>query len=595
MAEGDGRPPRRRPYDYGVPSDYDDYDDYDDEPGAHGRWSGGHRPEPYGQQQAPYGQQPVPQDQFGQPGRPGPYVQQDPYGGQQPYGGEYAQSGQESGGGGYAPADPYAGPGGQHGGGTAQFGGGYGQQGGGAAPYGRQRPGGSHPNGRAGAGYSPGGAQQQPNGTSGYYGSYDGAEPYQYQYTEPYDYTGQSAGGGLTDGGAAPPQGATRQLRQVQQPGRPGQFAQQPQSQPEPVEVWGPPSGAETLQLRVPYSVPGPYDEDTGESSATTDSGRTVRPTGGRAERRRAAKRLKRRRRLSATREIPILIGVALLIAVVLKTFLVQAFVIPSGSMEETIRIGDRVLVDKLTPWFGSKPARGDVVVFQDPGGWLSPHETHKKDPPFGVKQGKELLTAVGLLPSDDEQDLIKRVVGVGGDHVRCCDAQGRVTVNGTPLKEPYLHPGNSPSDLKFDVHVPAGRVFVMGDHRANSADSRYHLRDSGHGTVSENLVVGRAVVIAWPFGHWRRLEEPKTYASVPNAGSASTAAPGDGDNPLLPLPSPAELPLVIGVVGLSRLRGRRQWTVRSDGAGLGGRRSARFWRRRWRRRAERAPGAREP
>nr|WP_308416803.1 signal peptidase I [Streptomyces sp. AJS327] len=288
---------------------------------------------------------------------------------------------------------------------------------------------------------------------------------------------------------------------------------------------------------------------------------------------------MQRRRRLSATKEIPILIGVALLIALVLKTFLVQAFVIPSGSMEQTIKIGDRVLVDKLTPWFGSKPERGDVVVFKDPGGWLEHEQADPPDDPIGIKQGKELLTFIGLLPSDQEQDLIKRVVGVGGDTVRCCNKQGRVTVNGTPLDEPYLHPGNKPSEMKFKVTVPVGRVFVMGDHRSNSADSRYHRREPDKGTIPEDLVVGRAVVIAWPFDHWRRLEEPGTYASVPDARAVDTSALGHGDNRVGQLPIPAELPLVMGVVGLYRLSWRRQRSVRSECGGRSGRRSNWFGR----------------
>lgn len=284
----------------------------------------------------------------------------------------------------------------------------------------------------------------------------------------------------------------------------------------------------------------------------------------GRAERRRLALKVKRKRRRSAVKEIPILITVALMIALVLKTFLVQAFVIPSGSMEQTIRIQDRVLVDKFTPWFGSKPARGDVVVFRDPGGWLPPSEKQKDDV-IGVKQAKLGLTFIGLLPSDDEQDLIKRVVAVGGDHVVCCDKDGRVTVNAVPLIEPYLNPGNAPSTLKFDVQVPKGRIFVMGDHRSNSADSRFHLDEAGDGTVSEEQVVGRAVVIAWPFSHWRKLEEPGTYVTVPNGRAGSNAAlhPSNRVSPqdlngMVLLPSPAELPLVMGVVGLLRVRGRR-------------------------------------
>ncbi|MEV1053133.1 signal peptidase I [Streptomyces sp. NPDC049887] len=305
-----------------------------------------------------------------------------------------------------------------------------------------------------------------------------------------------------------------------------------------------------------------------------TDGGRTLP---GRAERRRLAKKVKRRRRRSAVKEIPLLITVALMIALVLKTFLVQAFVIPSGSMEQTIRIDDRVLVDKLTPWFGSKPERGDVVVFQDPGGWLQDEQTPRRDDPVGVKQVKDVLAFIGLLPSDDEQDLIKRVVAVGGDSVKCCDQKGRVTVNGVPLNEPYLRPGNAPSKLPFDVQVPEGRLFVMGDHRSNSADSRFHLDEEYSGTVSEDEVVGRAVVIAWPLDHWRKLEERGTYASVPDARAGTATAHGASHSVssqdhkgLVLLPSPAELPLVMGVVGLRRLRRGRSHGVRSGCGGFG-------------------------
>ncbi len=336
----------------------------------------------------------------------------------------------------------------------------------------------------------------------------------------------------------------------------------------------------------------GPYGEGAEAGGSARAGTRTTRPaTGGRAARRRQARRIKRRRRRSYLKEIPILIGVALAIALVLKTFLVQAFVIPSGSMEETIRIGDRVLVDKLTPWFGSEPERGDVVVFKDPGGWLKDEQVTSADDPVVVKQIKEFMTFIGLLPSADEQDLIKRVVGVGGDTVKCCDKQGHVTVNGTPLNEPYLHPGDAPSQFKFEVKVPDGRIFVLGDHRSNSADSRYHLDEPYRGTISVDNVVGRAVVIAWPVGHWRRLEEPDTYATVRDApgarataGRAPHSVSSDG---LSELPTPAELPLVMGVVGLHRLSGRQWRGVRSGCGGLGGRRAVRD------RRARRAGGKR--
>ncbi|QKW11181.1 signal peptidase I [Streptomyces sp. NA04227] len=323
--------------------------------------------------------------------------------------------------------------------------------------------------------------------------------------------------------------------------------------------------------------------------------------SGGRAERRRLARKVKRRRRRNTIREIPLLIGVALLIALLLKTFLVQAFVIPSGSMEQTIKVGDRVLVDKLTPWFGSKPERGDVVVFKDPGSWLDSERRNKKkkDDPVVIKQVKWALTNVGLLPSDDERDLIKRVVGVGGDTVKCCDKQGRVTVNGTPLKEPYLHPGNKPSEFSFEVKVPKGRLFVLGDHRANSADSRYHRSEKFGGTVSEDEVVGRAMVIAWPFGHWRSLEERATYAHVPDADTVASGAPAPSHrlgsaerNGLIPLPIPAELPLVMGVVGLRLTWNRQRNGLRSGCGGFGGRRTIRT---RGPRRAAREPAGSAP
>ncbi|WP_424211554.1 signal peptidase I [Streptomyces sp. BI20] len=253
---------------------------------------------------------------------------------------------------------------------------------------------------------------------------------------------------------------------------------------------------------------PGPHEEGAEPS-----------PPGGRAQRRRKARRDKRVRRTKRVGEIPLLVVMALLIALVLKTFLVQAFYIPSGSMEQTIRIGDRVLVDKLTPWFGKEIRRGDVVVFEDPGNWLQGEQARPAPDPVVIKQVKEVLTFIGLLPSADEQDLIKRVIGVGGDRVTCCDAQGRVSVNGTPLDEPYVMAGNAPSEIPFDVTVPEGRLFVLGDHRSNSADSRYHLDEGFRGTIDVGKVVGRAFVIAWPTGHWASLDDRGTFARVPEPG----------------------------------------------------------------------------
>ena len=398
--------------------------------------------------------------------------------------------------------------------------------------------------------------------------------PGRYDYSEPFDYGGP----------------------QSVQPGAPWAPSSQNGTSPQTPDAYGasaPPAGIDPAppygvrpfpeepsdgrDIGVPPEDPEAADRRADAFLESVGEPAPLPPPGeGRAARRRRAKRNRRRRRLSATKEVPILVGVALLIALLLKTFLVQAFVIPSGSMEQTIRIGDRVLVDKLTPWFGSRPERGDVVVFEDPGGWLEQEQSEPSDDPPGIKQGKELLTFIGLLPSDDEQDLIKRVVAVGGDTVKCCNSDGKVTVNGEPLEEPYINPGDKPSRVKFDVEVPIGRVFVMGDHRGNSADSRYHLRDPGRGTVPEDLVLGRAIVIAWPFDHWRRLEEPETYASVPDA-AGSPASAGSDDNRVTPLPFSAELPLVMGVVGLHRLTVGRQRSVRSERGGCGGRRTVGF------------------
>jgi signal peptidase I len=182
---------------------------------------------------------------------------------------------------------------------------------------------------------------------------------------------------------------------------------------------------------------------------------------------------------------------VCLLFLLFVSTFVMQPFQIPSGSMELGLRVGDRVLVNKLAYRFGAEPQRGDVVVFDGTGY-------------FG------------------NADYIKRVVGVGGDHVVCCDKEGRVEVNGRSVDEStFLYPGDSPSDVPFDVVVPDGALFLLGDHRGDSSDSRDHLGSPGGGMIPVGEVIGRADWIAWPSDHWTRLTRPGAYARVPAADGA--------------------------------------------------------------------------
>ncbi|WP_405863726.1 signal peptidase I [Streptomyces sp. NBC_01515] len=228
-------------------------------------------------------------------------------------------------------------------------------------------------------------------------------------------------------------------------------------------------------------------------------------------------------------KELPILVVIALVLALLIKTFLVQAFSIPSDSMQNTLQQGDRVLVDKLTPWFGSEPERGEVVVFHDPDDWLA------GEPAANPNALQKVLSWIGLMPSAQEKDLIKRVIGVGGDTISC-SGTGPLTVNGKALNEPYVYPGNTPCTNddqggQFTVKVPKGDIWVMGDHRQNSRDSRYNQSDKHHGMVPVKDVVGRAIVKAWPINRWDTLPIPDTFdqAGINTRASASrllTAAP---------------------------------------------------------------------
>ncbi|MFF1452285.1 signal peptidase I [Streptomyces sp. NPDC058274] len=248
---------------------------------------------------------------------------------------------------------------------------------------------------------------------------------------------------------------------------------------------------------------------DSGTRERTEQDGRSGGPTAG------------PRKQRSFWKELPLLIGIALVLALLIKTFLVQAFSIPSDSMQNTLQQGDRVLVDKLTPWFGSEPERGEVVVFHDPDQWLAGEPTPN---PNAVQKA---LSWIGLMPSAEEKDLIKRVIGVAGDTIEC-NGTGPLTVNGKALNEQaYVYAGNTPCSNddqggQFKVTVPKGKIWVMGDHRQNSLDSRYHQQDKYQGFVPVGNVVGRAIVIAWPPTRWDTLPVPDTFDQ-----NLSAAAPG--------------------------------------------------------------------
>lgn len=211
---------------------------------------------------------------------------------------------------------------------------------------------------------------------------------------------------------------------------------------------------------------------------------------------------------LAALKEIAIVVVVALVLSALIRTLLVQAFYVPSASMEDTLLINDRIIASKITTQVAGVH-RGDIVVFKDPGEWLAPTE---------VNNGpiRSFLMWVGLLPSNSGDDLVKRVIGVGGDRVVCCDAQGHISVNGKALdSEPYVRPGEVTDQIRFDVVVPDKHIFVMGDNRGNSEDSRFHL-DANNGSVPVENVVGRVVLRIWPLDRFSPLTRPDSFDAIP-------------------------------------------------------------------------------
>lgn len=211
-----------------------------------------------------------------------------------------------------------------------------------------------------------------------------------------------------------------------------------------------------------------------------------------------------------------LLAAVCLTCVLLVSHFLVQPFLIPSGSMEPTLRVGDRVLVNKLAYGSGSTPRRGDVIVFDGTGSFVQ--EPPRGNPVTGML--RDAAAAVGLA-GPAGTDFVKRVIGVGGDHVVCRAEGGRIEVNGHPVDEPYIQPGDVPSRVPFDIVVPPGTLWVMGDHRADSRDSRDHLGDPGGGVVPLDRVVGRADWIGWPAGRWSALGPTDAFRDVRRPGGA--------------------------------------------------------------------------
>jgi signal peptidase I len=287
-----------------------------------------------------------------------------------------------------------------------------------------------------------------------------------------------------------------------------------------------------------------------------------------------------RRRRRPLWSELPLLVVIALVIALLIKTYVVQAFFIPSGSMENTLEIGDKILVNKVVYHLRSIQP-GDIIVFNGAGSWTTapPASRPSSDPIVRAYDAtlrplfQSLAELFGTAPG--QTDFIKRVIGVPGDHVACCNAQGLVTVNGVALHEQsYLYPGEAPSDAppgysgRFSITVPPGRLWVMGDNRAVSDDSRLRQSDPGHGTIPESEVIGRAFMIVWPPSRWRILPIPGTFLqrgiNRPPAAAAVLASGTGRLEPAAPL-----LPLAAGFAGavpltwLQRRLRRRRWLRR--------------------------------
>lgn len=217
-------------------------------------------------------------------------------------------------------------------------------------------------------------------------------------------------------------------------------------------------------------------------------------------------------------RDVAVIVVIAVVVSFLIKTFVVRSFYIPSASMEDTLLINDRILVDELTPRW-NEYERGDIIVFADPGGWLPDSPEPDRSP---IEEGVDwFLTLIGVSASDSEDHLVKRLVGLPGDHVVCCNPLGQITVNGEPVDElSYLKlpaGDTQASNIPFDVVVPEGSLWVLGDNRDMSKDSRYNTDQPGDGFVPVDNVVGRVFLRMWPFDRFGPIDGTKAFAGVPD------------------------------------------------------------------------------
>jgi signal peptidase I len=319
----------------------------------------------------------------------------------------------------------------------------------------------------------------------------------------------------------------------------------QPLDRPGPQEPWSPAGEEPDAGSRDPgWQAPGPQpgpppDQDAPDEPASPPAGK---------------------RRKHFWRELLVIVVVAAALTLVVKAFVAQVYKIPTGSMENTLQVGDRVLVNKLVYHFRGV-ARGDIVVFSGQDSW-GPNAPPPSNNGF-IRLWDEALSDVGLQSS--QTYYIKRVIGLPGDKVACC-TDGKLTVNGVPLTETsYLYPGDAPSFPFKTITVPPGHLWVMGDHRGDSDDSRYHTSDPGGGAIPENEVVGRAFLIIWPASQFRDLPIPSTFSQAAlHAGPAGAALAGAVDVGGTALAAVAAVPVAgaaagVGVLGAPWLLRRRR------------------------------------